>query len=35
VVGHRDGGHLEPLDLVEQCADLGRAVEHRILGVHM
>jgi len=22
-------------DLVEQCADLGRAVEHRILGVHM
>ena len=35
VVGHRHCGHLEALDLVEQCADLGRAVEHRILGVHM
>ena len=33
VVGHPDRRHPQPLGLVEQRADLGRAVEHRVLRV--
>jgi hypothetical protein len=35
VVGHRQGGHLEPAGLLEQLLEPGGAVEHRVLGVHM
>jgi hypothetical protein len=35
VVGHTDRGHVEARRLLEQRGDLRRAVEHRILGVHM
>ena len=33
VVGHADCGHFETSGLLEHGADLGRTVEHRVLGV--
>jgi hypothetical protein len=35
VVGHRDGPHAGALALAEQIPEPGRAVEHRVLGVHV